>query len=89
MKIKTIINRIVIFTVTSLQLLIFSLVLSPIPFTVIVLASYLFGFVKSSINLWFLILGITAGIDVVIHIYYVIFEVLDKKYHKEINDGTH
>lgn len=89
MKIKTIINRIVIFTVTSLQLLIFSLILSPIPFTVIVLASYLFGFVKSSINLWFLILGITAGIAVVIHIYYVIFEVLDKKHHKEINDGTH
>lgn len=83
MKIKTIVNRLVIFTVTSLQLLMLSLLLSPIPFTVVVLASYLFGFVKSSMNLWFLILGITAGIAVVIHIYYVIFEVLNKKQQKK------
>lgn len=89
MKIKTIVNRLVIFIVTSLQLFMLSLLISPIPFTVAVLVAYLFGFVKSSMNLWLLILGITASIAVVIHIYYVIVEVREKKHHKEINDGTH
>ena len=89
MKIKTIVNRLVIFIVTSLQLFMLSLLISPIPFTVAVLVAYLFGFIKSSINLWFLILGITASIAVVIHIYYVIFEVREKKQQKETNNGTH
>ena len=102
MKIKTIVNRLVIFIVTSLQLFMLSLLISPVPFTVAVLVAYLFGFIKSSINLWFLILGITAGIAVVIHIYYVIVEVREKKQQKktfeylkslnkgkETNNGTH
>ena len=78
MKIKTIVNRLVIFIVTSLQLFMLSLLISPIPFTVAVLVAYLFGFIKSSINLWFLILGITAVIFAGIIIYYVI-----KTNHKE------
>lgn len=102
MKIKTIVNRLVIFIVTSLQLFMLSLLISPIPFTVAVLVAYLFGFIKSSINLWFLILGITAVIFAGIIIYYVIVEVRDKKQQKktfeylkslnkgkEINNGTH
>ena len=102
MKIKTIVNRLVIFIVTSLQLFMLSLLISPIPFTVAVLVAYLFGFIKSSINLWFLILGMATVIFAGIIIYYVIVEVRDKKQQKktfeylkslnkgkEINNGTH
>ena len=102
MKIKTIVNRLVIFIVTSLQLFMLSLLISPIPFTVAVLVAYLFGFIKSSINLWFLILGMSTVIFAGIIIYYVIVEVRDKKQQKktfeylkslnkgkEINNGTH
>lgn len=102
MKIKTIVNRLVIFIVTSLQLFMLSLLISPIPFTVAVLVAYLFGFIKSSINLWFLILGMATVIFAGIIIYYVIVEVREKKQQKktfeylkslnkgkEINNGTH
>lgn len=89
MKIKTIVNRLVIFIVTSLQLFMLSLLISPIPFTVAVLVAYLFGFIKSSINLWFLILGMSTVIFAGIIIYYVIVEVREKKQQKETNDGTH
>ena len=102
MKIKTIVNRLVIFIVTSLQLFMLSLLISPIPFTVAVLVAYLFGFIKSSINLWFLILGMATVIFAGIIIYYVIVEVRDKKQQKktleylkslnkgkETNNGTH
>ena len=102
MKIKTIVNRLVIFIVTSLQLFMLSLLISPVPFTVAVLVAYLFGFIKSSINLWFLILGMATVIFAGIIIYYVIVEVRDKKQQKktfeylkslnkgkEINNGTH
>ena len=87
MKIKTIINRIVIFIVTSLQLLMLSLLVSSIPFTVTVLVAYLFGFVKSSMNLWLLILAMTTAIFVGIIIYYVIVEVIEKKQQKKIVDN--
>lgn len=94
MKIKTIVNRIVIFIVTLLQLLMISLFVSPIPFTVAILVAYLFGFVKSSINLWFLLLGMATVILVGIIIYYVIVEVREKKqqkkaveYFKSLNKG--
>ncbi len=102
MKIKTIVNRLVIFIVTSLQLFMLSLLISPIPFTVAVLVAYLFGFVNSSINLWFLILGMATVIFAGIIIYYVIVEVIEKKQQKkaleyfkslnkgkENNNGTH
>lgn len=89
MKIKTIVNRLVIFIVTSLQLFMLSLLISPIPFTVAVLVAYLFGFVNSNMNLWLLILGMATVIFAGIIIYYVIVEVREKKHHKEINDGTH
>lgn len=102
MKIKTIINRIVIFIVTSLQLFMLSLLISPIPFTVAVLVAYLFGFVNSNMNLWLLILGMATVIFAGIIIYYVIVEVRDKKQQKktfeylkslnkgkETNNGTH
>ena len=102
MKIKTIVNRLVIFIVTSLQLFMLSLLISPIPFTVAVLVAYLFGFVNSNMNLWFLILGMSTVIFAGIIIYYVIVEVRDKKQQKktfeylkslnkgkEINNGTH
>lgn len=102
MKIKTIVNRLVIFIVTSLQLFMLSLLISPIPFTVAVLVAYLFGFIKSSINLWFLILGMATVIFAGIIIYYVIVEVREKKQQKktfeylkslnkgkETNNGTH
>lgn len=83
MKIKTIINRLVIFIVTLLQLFMLSLLISPIPFTVAVLVAYLFGFVKSSMNLWLLILGMSTVIFVSIIIYYVITEVREKKQQKK------
>lgn len=86
MKIKTIINRLVIFIVTLLQLFMLSLLISPIPFTVAVLVAYLFGFVKSSMNLWLLILGMTAVIFVGIIIYYVIVEVREKKQQKKASE---
>ena len=102
MKIKTIVNRLVIFIVTSLQLFMLSLLISPIPFTVAVLVAYLFGFIKSSINLWLLILGMATVIFAGIIIYYVIVEVREKKQQKktfeylkslnkskETNNGTH
>lgn len=102
MKIKTIINRLVIFIVTLLQLFMLSLLISPIPFTVAVLVAYLFGFVNSSMNLWLLILGMTTVIFAGIIIYYVITEVREKKQQKkaleyfkslnkskETNNGTH
>ena len=102
MKIKTIVNRLVIFIVTSLQLFMLSLLISPIPFTVAVLVAYLFGFVNSNMNLWFLILGMATVIFAGIIIYYVIVEVRDKKQQKkaleylkslnkgkETNNGTH
>ena len=94
MKIKTIVNRIVIFIVTLLQLLIISLFVSPIPFTVTVLIAYVFGFVQSSMNLWFLLLGMVIVILVGIIIYYVIVEVREKiqqkkalEYFKSLNKG--
>lgn len=83
MKIKTIINRVVIFIVTALQLLMLSLLVSSIPFTVTVLVAYLFGFVNSNMNLWLLILGMTTVIFAVIIIYYVITEVREKKQQKK------
>lgn len=83
MKIKTIVNRLVIFIVTSLQLFMLSLLVSPIPFTVAVLVAYLFGFVKSSMNLWLLILVMVTVIFVGINIYYVIVEVIEKKQQKK------
>lgn len=86
MKIKTIINRLVIFIVTLLQLFMLSLLISPIPFTVAVLVAYLFGFVKSSMNLWLLILGMTTVIFVGIIIYYVIVEVREKKQQKKASE---
>ena len=102
MKIKTIINRLVIFIVTLLQLFMLSLLISSIPFTVAVLVAYLFGFVNSSMNLWWLILGMATVIFAVIIIYYVITEVREKKQQKkaleyfkslnkgkETNNGTH
>lgn len=102
MKIKTIVNRLVIFIVTSLQLFMLSLLISPIPFTVAVLVAYLFGFVNSNMNLWLLILGMATVIFAGIIIYYVIVEVREKKQQKktfeylkslnkgkEINNGTH
>ena len=102
MKIKTIVNRLVIFIVTSLQLFMLSLLISPIPFTVSVLVAYLFGFVNSNMNLWLLILGMATVIFAGIIIYYVIVEVREKKQQKktfeylkslnkgkEINNGTH
>lgn len=102
MKIKTIVNRLVIFIVTSLQLFMLSLLISPIPFTVAVLVAYLFGFVNSNMNLWLLILGMSTVIFAGIIIYYVIVEVRDKKQQKktfeylkslnkgkETNNGTH
>lgn len=102
MKIKTIVNRLVIFIVTSLQLFMLSLLISPIPFTVAVLVAYLFGFVNSNMNLWLLILGMATVIFAGIIIYYVIVEVRDKKQQKkaleyfkslnkgkETNNGTH
>lgn len=102
MKIKTIVNRLVIFIVTLLQLFMLSLLISPIPFTVAVLVAYLFGFVNSSINLWWLILGMATVIFAGIIIYYVITEVREKKQQKkaleyfkslnkgkETNNGTH
>ena len=88
MKIKTIVNRLVIFIVTLLQLLMLSLLVSSIPFTITVLVAYLFGFVQSSMNLWLLILGIATVILVGIIIYYVIVEVREKKQQKEINNGS-
>lgn len=87
MKIKTIVNRVVIFIVTALQLLMLSLLVSSIPFTVTVLVAYLFGFVKSSMNLWLLILAMTTAIFVGIIIYYVIVEVIEKKQQKKIVDN--
>lgn len=87
MKIKTIVNRVVIFIVTSLQLLILSLLVSSIPFTVTVLVAYLFGFVKSSMNLWLLILIMTTVIFIGIIIYYTITEVIEKKHQKKIVDN--
>ena len=94
MKIKTIINRLVIFIVTLLQLFMLSLLISPIPFTVAVLVAYLFGFVNSNMNLWLLILGMTTVIFAGIIIYYVITEVREKKqqkktseYFKNLNNG--
>lgn len=102
MKIKTIVNRLVIFIVTSLQLFMLSLLISPIPFTVAVLVAYLFGFVNSNMNLWLLILGMATVIFASIIIYYVIVEVIEKKQQKkaleyfkslnkgkETNNGTH
>ena len=102
MKIKTIVNRLVIFIVTSLQLFMLSLLISPVPFTVAVLVAYLFGFVNSNMNLWLLILGMATVIFAGIIIYYVIVEVRDKKQQKktfeylkslnkgkETNNGTH
>lgn len=102
MKIKTIVNRLVIFIVTSLQLFMLSLLISPIPFTVAVLVAYLFGFVNSNMNLWLLILGMATVIFAGIIIYYVIVEVREKKQQKkaleyfkslnkgkETNNGTH
>ena len=102
MKIKTIVNRLVIFIVTSLQLFMLSLLISHIPFTVAVLVAYLFGFVNSNMNLWLLILGMATVIFAGIIIYYVIVEVRDKKQQKktfeylkslnkgkETNNGTH
>lgn len=102
MKIKTIVNRLVIFIVTSLQLFMLSLLISPIPFTVAVLVAYLFGFINSNMNLWLLILGMATVIFAGIIIYYVIVEVRDKKQQKktfeylkslnkgkETNNGTH
>ena len=102
MKIKTIANRLVIFIVTLLQLFMLSLLISPIPFTVAVLVAYLFGFVNSNMNLWWLLLGMATVIFVGIIIYYVIVEVLEKKQQKktleyfkslnkgkETNNGTH
>lgn len=83
MKIKTIVNRLVIFIVTLLQLLMLSLLVSSIPFTITVLVAYLFGFVQSSMNLWLLILGIATVILVGIIIYYVIVEVREKKQQKK------
>lgn len=102
MKIKTIVNRLVILIVTSLQLFMLSLLISPIPFTVAVLVAYLFGLVNSNMNLWLLILGMATVIFAGIIIYYVIVEVRDKKQQKktfeylkslnkgkETNNGTH
>ena len=102
MKIKTIVNRLVIFIVTSLQLFMLSLLISPIPFTVAVLVAYLFGFVNSNMNLWLLILGMATVIFAVIIFFYVIVEVRYKKQQKktfeylkslnkgkETNNGTH
>lgn len=86
MKIKTIINRVVIFIVTSLQLLMLSLLVSSIPFTVTVLVAYLFGFVNSNMNLWLLILGMATVIFAGIIIYYVITEVREKKQQKKASE---
>lgn len=83
MKIKTIVNRLVIFIVTSLQLFMLSLLISPIPFTVAVLVAYLFDFVNSNMNLWLLILGMTTAIFAGIIIYYVIVKVKEKKQQKK------
>lgn len=94
MKIKTVVNRVVIFIVTALQLLMLSLLVSSIPFTVIVLVAYLFGFVQSSMSLGLLLLAIVTAILVGIIIYYVIVEVKEKKqqkkaleYFKSLNKG--
>lgn len=94
MKIKTIINRVVIFIVTALQLLMLSLLISSVPFTVAVLIASLFGFVESNMNLWLLILAMTLVVFVVIIIYYVITEAREKKrqkktaeYFKSLNKG--
>ena len=75
MKIKTIVNRLVVFMVTLLQLFMLSLLISPIPFTLAVLVAYVFGFVKSIMNLWLLILGMATAILVCIIIYYAVAEM--------------
>lgn len=83
MKIKTVVNRLVVFMVTLLQLFMLSLLISPIPFTLAVLVAYVFGFVKSIMNLWLLILGMTTAILVCIIIYYAVAEVIEKKQQKK------
>lgn len=102
MKIKTLINRSVIFIVTSFQLFMLSLLVSSAPFTIVVIAAYMFDFVKSSMNLWLLFLIMATVIFVGINIYFILTDIIDRKqqkkafeyFHslneaKEFNNGTH